>query len=229
VSSHPVEPLQRVWTNPEIESPGFLTFTDETIYWLETCTAEKAAELRRRLEAGEKPVAVLPPETSAIPLNSLVSVTIDRHDALLTLGYRKGDEQEEQLVTVRDTPTRDRLFSTLGRHLGENWRPREEKYSRLGALGTPLIVAVIIAAVTAFLWWLSTTITEAAAMAGGVIPANNIKLWLLDEALYYITPLGVLIIGGLLLACVVWWMVERIQVPPHVITLTRLDAEKRAP
>jgi hypothetical protein len=217
------ELIQRTWSNPEILTPQFLTFTDEAIYWIDTCKPERAAELRRRLEAGEKPGTLFGHEAKVVPLAKLASLSFDRNDSALELTFWKEDEQESETFTLQDTAIRDRLFAQLKQHLGEAWATSEEKYTPLKSVMLPLLCMLGVAAVTAGLWWWATAIAETAALNGGTLPAvGSWKLWLVDEALYYLTPLGVLILGGLIVLGLGGWIQERIKTPPHVVTLSRL-------
>lgn len=147
-------------------------------------------------------------------------MTTDRNEASLTLNYWKAeDDLSEETWTIRDTKTRDRVFAHFHRHLGEKWQASEEKYTRLQAMRWPLILAVVVALVTAGGWWYAQTVAD----AGGPGKMKNWKLWLVSEALWILTPLGVLIAGGIAIALLAWWLVERLRMPPHEITLTKRE------
>jgi hypothetical protein len=216
--------LQTVWSTPELVTPHFVAFTAEAIYWLEECKPVEAADYRRRLAAGERPADVFPPEAQVLPLSKLVSVTIDRGEDCVTLGYWQGEDDLEDLaVYTKDGAGRDRLLDHLHRHLGEKWKVTETKYSRLGAMWVPLSWMAGVAAVTALLWWFATSVAEEAALNGGKIDGKDWKTWLVSEALFYLTPTGVLILGGVVVALIGWWLVERVKQPPHEIVLMRTD------
>lgn len=225
VSNRP-EPaeVQTVWAVPDLVTPHFVAFTGEAIYYLDECKPVEAADYRRRLAAGERPADVFPPEAHVLPLSKLVSVTIDRGDDCVTFEYWQEDDLESLEVYTKDAAGRDRLLDHLHRHLGEKWKAIETKYSRIGATWVPLLWMLGVAAVTALLWYFATGIAEEAALNGGKIDEKDWKTWLFSEAIFYLTPTGVLALGGVLIALFGWWMVERVKQPPHEVALMRTEA-----
>jgi hypothetical protein len=164
-----------------------------------------------------------------LALAALAYVSYDRHGVGVELGWWKGDgEIGTATIRCRDFEARDRLFAQLRLHLGEGWQPREVKSSRLRASLTPGLLAAVVAGVTAGLWWLATDVAEMAARRGGKLPpgAKNFRDWFLAEILLYLTPTGVLILGGLGLAGAVWWLFRRLKVPPDEIVLSRVPVAK---
>jgi hypothetical protein len=223
------EPLQTIWTTPDLITPQFMHFTDEAVYWLVGCPPEKAAELRARLEAGDKPGEVFSAGCTVLPLAALAWVSSDCNASTIELGWSKGDEYETAKLHCRDFAVRDRLFAHLHRHLGDRWQPREAKTSPLMAVWAPLFCILVVAGATWWLHWLASEAADMAARHGGQLPpgARDFRTWFLAEVLLYVQPLGVLLVGGVLLAIAVWWLVVRLRTPPHEIILNRVPTDTK--
>jgi hypothetical protein len=206
------------WTAPDLTAPTLVVITDEAIY-LCGAAAEPAAALMARLEQGESPAAVFGSETQVIPLALVTRLQTDRNENTLDISWQKEDEEaQEASITFAEIESRDRRFMELTSHLGESWEIGEDRFTRGRALLAPLGCIAGTIAATAVLWWLST--------ADGIKHLHGHgKVALLRWLLQLLQPPGVLVVGSLVLAGLVYWLCRRWQQPPDLLWLSRRAAE----
>jgi hypothetical protein len=209
------------WTAPDLTAPTLVVITDEAIY-LCSAAVEQAAGLKDRLEQGENPAAVFGSETQVIPLALITRIQTDRNENTLDITWQKEDEDEQEAsVTFAEIGSRDARFMELTTHLGEGWEIGEDRFTRGRALLAPLGCIAGAIAATALLCWLATD--------DGIKHLHGHgKAALLRFVLQLLHPPGVLVVGSLVLAGLVYWLCRRWQQPPDLLWLSRRAAEPEA-
>ena len=140
---------------------------------------------------------------------------------LLTITHKQGQSKTESIaVLLADEMKRDELLQALTAQLGPEWERQEKQISRLRSAAWPLGLT----AVAVFLTWFMYDEAEQIAAGRQLKPAGgraNAKL--ISTILHWVEGLigsiGVLILGGLLAALCVVWLVYAVANPVIHITV----------
>lgn len=103
--------------------------------------------------------------------------------------------------------------------LGSGWSRREIQYGPLRAGVGPLVSIVVVGGITAALWAGARSLA-----AGDDVDTDGrrglfkkVFVWVLD----LLGPTGVLVLGGVIVLALLWWLVARVKDPPLMAVISR--------
>lgn len=166
---------------------------------------------------GGAPVKTLVPDLEEFPFAAITSVTANKFRDTMMIHYNQGPKTRMKDVHFKDAAVRNDALTALARRA--RFQRREVQYGLVKAALAPLLTTIGFAAFT----YLS--ILAAAALASGEEEAEirgrqQVLKRLFVWALELLGPIGIGIIGGLLVLGCLFWLVGRIKQPPLMITLS---------
>jgi hypothetical protein len=158
-------------------------------------------------------------DRTAIPWTAIVKVRSNRHRDDINITFKGSSREELKNIGFKDVRTRDAALRAIHKRLGSQFTWSEDQYGMGRAAGVPLFVTALIGVFT----YVSAIAAgglaqgEQADIHGRNRAAKTAMVWVLD----LLGPTGVWIVGGLVIACCVGWMVGRIKRPPLMVTIAR--------
>jgi len=207
---------QSHWIDPERIFDSVVVLTDDAIY---VCNPpeERAKEIAAALQAGEPASQLVKEDPTTILVGGITKVRYDRKDDDVTIHFRMGKESGDKNITFSSREERDAFMIELVERLPEcesetvEWGPVRAAVGPLG-FGT----------FAAFMTWVLHG--AAVAIAGGAeaeasgrrAGLKKLVMW----AVELVGPIGVLVVGGLVLVMTGAFLVMRVKNPPIWTTLT---------
>ena len=188
----------------------------EDVIYTANPSAAKAAEMKQALDAGQSAAMVLKDDVKVIPLNSILKVSWNRHDDDIDVSYKPGKEKEEKNISFSTREERDAFAAQLAERLS-GFQSKVVEYGKVRAAFGPLLFGGLT---VFFTWLLHMAAVEIAAGAEAEFSGRNsgvkrLLFWVMDV----IGPVGVLIVGALVLGVTGWTLVSRVKTPPIMHTL----------
>ncbi len=207
---------QSHWIDPERIFDSVVVLTDDALY---VCNPpeERAREIAAALEAGEPASMVMKEDPTTILVGGITKVRYDRKDDDVTIHYRAGKESDDKNISFSSAEERDAFMIELAERLPECDSDTVEWGPVRAALG-PLAFGGFAGFMT---WVLHAAAVAMAAGAEAEASGRRAGLKkLVMGAVELIGPIGVLVVGGLVLALTGAFLVMRVKNPPIWTTLT---------
>lgn len=207
----------RVWSQTLDDEVRVIALSVEGIYWQEL-PGSTADTLIRQLDRGEQPEHLFGDEATYIPLRRIERVCVDRTDDNdMDIAFRDGKEKETETITVEDRGVRDEIFDAMQRALGPRMTEYSDQYSVPRSIFGALVTLTLTGLVT---WWLaaaaaSIRAAEAIEITGRKKGIKQLFVWALD----LLGPWGVSIVGSIVGALVVFYLIHRVKNPPLMVFL----------
>jgi hypothetical protein len=211
-----------IWIRKEISLNNIAVISDDAII-TGNLKSEELEEAKAKIEAGESPLNVIGKNATHIPFFNVTGVEFDAHEEEIEISYKAEKESKTKSLEFADKADRTEAFQLIENRLGDSFTSLTESFSKLCAVYAPLLTLTIFGFLT---WLLHNTAAEIAAGAEAEVTGRHrgikaLFLWILD----LIGPIGVLIIGGLLMALAVMALVQRFKEPP-IITKLKQGVQK---
>ncbi len=189
---------------------------DEAVY-VSNPDKEKLAAIAERLRGGAAVKAVVP-GADEIRYSAITSVKANKFRDDLNIHHRQGSQTRMKNVTFKDGAARDVALAAVARRLAPRFQRREVQYGVVRAAFAPLLTAGGFAAFTYI------SVQAAAGIAGGETAEihgraraqKRIFAW----ALELLGPVGVAVVGGLIVLGCVAWLIARVKRPPLMVILS---------
>jgi hypothetical protein len=205
-----------VWTNPESEegNPSLVCLKPDAV-----CLAiVPAKELEKSAHAllGGGDLAA-----QDIPLKTITQLQGNQGDNDLSITYMQGESQTESVtITLADNTKRDQLLAALKARLGPEWESEERPVSRWSACRWPLSLTVVATVVA---WVMYDQAKRVAAGEHLRLVGRNGSTKLFSAPMHWVEGFigvtGVLILGGLLIALCLLWVLIAVAGPPVRFTV----------
>jgi hypothetical protein len=207
-----------VWTNPRA-SLDRVTLLASNALVVANPSAEIAAQLPRRLAAGEPLETLLGRKATVIPLADIRKVCGKQGADDLDIHYKAQGKARMMNVGFADSATRDEVLDTLQHRMGAGFQVRVQELSPLQAAIKPFLSLLVVS------FFVVAGFVGALEIAAGAEYDISGRGAMLQRAYVSIVsllgPVGVLVLGGLLVLLLFVWFVRRVLNPPTQMTLTR--------
>ncbi len=205
-----------VWLTEGSSTGSIAVLSDDAIVTGEI-KSEVLEETTARIEGGESPLNILAKEATHIPFFNIKRVQFDEHEEEIAITYKEGKENKEETINFESKEDRTAAFQLIASRLGDNFTSLTESYSKLRAVYAPLLTLTILGFLT---WLFHGAAKDIAAGAEADFSGRNsgikaIFFWIIDV----IGPIGVLVIGSLLMALAVMALIQRYKEPPIITKL----------
>ena len=216
-SPEPAARKARVWSQSQDDEVRVIALSAEGVYWHDL-PGKDADNLIRELDRGEQPEKLFNNEATYIPLRRIERVSVDRTDDNdVDIAFRDGKERETETISVEDKQMRDEIFDSLQTALGPRMTEYSDQYSIPRSIFGSLVTLTVTGLVT---WWLaaaaaSIRAAESVEITGRKKGVKQLFVWALD----LLGPWGVGVLGSLIGALVVFYLVHRYRNPPLMIIL----------
>jgi hypothetical protein len=210
--------LVSVWVNPRASLDRATLLFDDALV-VANPSAEIAEQLSNRLAAGEPLKALLGGKTTVIPLADIRKVRCHQQSDDLDVHYTAQGKVRMMNVGFADSATRDEVLGTLQHRMGAGFQLRVQELSPLQAAIKPFLILLVSTffVVAGFMGAL-----EIAAGAEYDISGRGAMLQRAYVSIVSLLgPVGVLVLGGLLVLALLVWFVRRVLNPPTQMTLAR--------
>lgn len=201
------------WIEQHNDKAQLIVLTDEAVY-AETLAPAAAAQAVDALQAGRSPATVFGKDAKHATFRSMTRVQYDEHDTDIDFHHRDGKDDASVSVSIETPGLREQVFAAAQRQLSDTFSAYETHYSRWRAALGPLI------AVTVF--GLGTLALRAAAIAIRAVDEVEVSgrrqglkklfAWVLDT----LGPMGVSVVGGVLVLLSGWVLYTRLQQPQRL-------------
>jgi hypothetical protein len=207
-----------IWINPRASLDRVTLLADNTLI-VANPSAEVAAQLPARLAAGEPLKALLGGKATVIPLADIRKVRGKQGADDLDVHYTAQGKVRMMNVGFADNATRDEVLDTLQHRMGAGFQVRVQELSPLQAAIKPFFMLLVAT------FFVVAGFVGALEIAAGAEYDISGRGALLQRAYVSIVsllgPVGVLVLGGLLVLGLLVWFVRRVLNPPTQMTLTR--------
>lgn len=210
-------PSIEIWTNPASESgkPSlFYLRPDEFGYAV--VAADDLEQTTLSLKGGGKIAA------TSIPLKVIVQLEGTADTDEVTITYKQGDLPMDPLeISLGDAAQRDALVAALGKHLGPDWEYRRHRQNRFFASLWPLAASAVVTLVTLTMYHEVTRMADGHVATPGGFRRSRLIRMVMQWIEGILGPYGVLVVGGLIVASCVVWLIVTLAQPPLLFTLAK--------
>jgi hypothetical protein len=207
-----------IWINPRASLDRVTLLADNTLI-VANPSAEVAAQLPARLAAGEPLKALLGGKVTVIPLADIRKVRGKQGADDLDVHYTAQGKARMMNVGFADSATRDEVLDTLQHRMGAGFQVRVQELSPLQAAIKPFFMLLVAT------FFVVAGFVGALEIAAGAEYDISGRGAMLQRAYVSIVsllgPVGVLVLGGLLVLGLLVWFVRRVLNPPTQMTLAR--------
>jgi hypothetical protein len=210
--------LVSVWVNPRAALDRATLLFDDALV-VANPSAEIAAQLPARLAAGEPLETLLGGKATVIPLADIRKIRGKQGADDLDIHYTAQGKVRMMNVGFADSATRDEMLDAVRHRMDAGFQLRVQELSPLQAAIKPFL---ILFAVTFFVVAGFVGALEIAAGAEYDISGRGAMLQRAYISIVSLLgPVGVLVLGGLLVLALLVWFVRRVLNPPTQMTLAR--------
>jgi hypothetical protein len=182
-------------------------------------SAEIAAQLPNRLAAGEPLETLLGRKSTVIPLADIRKVRGKQGADDLDIHYTAQGKVRMMNVGFADSATRDEVLDAVRHRMGAGFQLRVQELSPLQAAIKPFFMLLVA------IFFVVAGYAGALEIAAGAEYDISGRGAMLQRAYVGIVsllgPVGVLVLGGLLVLGLLVWFVRRVLNPPTQMTLAR--------
>jgi hypothetical protein len=207
-----------VWVNPRAALDRATLLFDDALV-VANPSAEIAAQLPARLAAGEPLETLLGGKTTVIPLANIRKIRGKQGADDLDVSYTAQGKARTMNVGFADSATRDEMLDALQHRMGAGFQLRVQELSPLQAAIKPFFMLLVAT------FFVVAGFVGALEIAAGAEYDISGRGALLQRAYVSIVsllgPVGVLVLGGLLVLALLVWFVRRVLNPPTQMTLAR--------
>ncbi|MCG8591315.1 MAG: hypothetical protein MJE66_18635 [Proteobacteria bacterium] len=202
------------WVDEERVFDSVVALTDDVIY-VANPPADKAKAMKEALDRGESAATVVKDGTTIV-VQSIKKVKYNRHDDDIDIDYRSGKDDESKNISFSDREERDAFAAQLTELL-HGFETKIVEYGPVRAALGPVVFGAIAALMTFALHGAAQEIAGGREMEfqGRNSGIKSMVFWLLDA----IGPIGVLVVGALVLGLTALVLVSRVKTPPIMHTL----------
>jgi uncharacterized membrane protein len=207
-----------VWVNPRALLDRVTLLWEDALV-VANPSADAAAQLPARLAAGEPVQAMLGQKVTVIPLTAISKVHSNKKNCDMNVHYKVKGEARKTNIGFADGETRDQVLEALQQRLGHGFRLTVRELNVFHATikpGIALLVAMFFV-VAGYMGALEMAAGETYETHG----RHALLKWLFVEMVSIIGPIGVLIVGGLIVLVLSVWFFKRVSNPPTQMTLAR--------
>jgi hypothetical protein len=207
-----------IWINPRA-SLDRVTLLADNMLIVANPSAEVAAQLPARLAAGEPLKTLLGGKATVIPLAAIRKVRGKQGADDLDVHYTAQGKVRMLNVGFADSATRNEVLDALQHRMGAGFQVRVQELSPLQAAIKPFFMLLVAT------FFVVAGFVGALEIAAGAEYDISGRGALLQRAYVSIVsllgPIGVLVLGGLLVLLLLVWFVRRVLNPPTQMTLAR--------
>jgi hypothetical protein len=211
----PVRKAYPYWRCKSGSPFGLLALADDGFYFGKFDKEKHIAFAEEELSEGEPPEQALGDNVVPVPLEVITLIECNKHHSSLTVHFAGGEETVTEDFVFEERKDRDRALKALRERLEPEWEYIREDYTPLKATVAPLVTIGILLVVTGGLAWLAHWLSSWTGSAR--VPAWAAFLY---HAMMFLGPLGIIVVGGVLILPCVWWLVVRVMKPPIMVRLT---------
>jgi hypothetical protein len=210
--------LVSVWVNPRAALDRATLLFDDALV-VANPSAEVAAQLPARLAAGEPLETLLGGKATVIPLADIRKVCCHQQSDDLDIHYTAQGKVRMMNVGFADNATRDEMLDAVRHRMGEGFQLRVRELSPLQAAIKPFLILLVVT------FFVVAGFVGALEIAAGAEYDISGRGAMLQRAYVSIVsllgPVGVLVLGGLLVLALLIWFVRRVLNPPTQMTLAQ--------
>ncbi len=178
---------------------------------------EKLAGIESQLSRGAVVRAVVP-DAEEVRYGMITAVKANKFRADFNIYHTQASQSRMKNVTFKDAPARDRALAALARRLAPRFQRREVQYGVVRAAVAPLLATGGLAAFTYFAVLAAGEVArgQAVQIHGRARASKRLFVWALD----LLGPVGVGVVGGLVVVGCFAWLIARVRRPPLMIVLS---------
>ncbi len=201
------------WIDQNNDKAQLIVLTGEAVY-AETLAPTAAAQAVDALQAGRSPATVFGKDAKHVTFRSMTRVQYDEHDSDIEFHYRDGKDDASVSVSIETPGLREQVFAAAQQQLSDTFGAYETHYSRWRAALGPLISVTVFGLGTLALRAAAIAIRAAdeVEVSGRRQGLKKLFAWVLDT----LGPMGVSVIGGLLVLLSAWVLYTRLQQPQRL-------------
>lgn len=201
------------WIDQTNDNTQLIVLTDEAVY-AEALTTVTAAQAVSALKDGRSPATVFGKGVKHVTFRSLTRVQYNEHETDIEFHHRDGKDDANVSVFIETPGLREQVFAAVQQRLSDAFGAYENYYSRWRAALGPLIALTVFGFGT-----LALRVAAIAIRAVGQIEVSGRRqgmkklfIWVLDT----LGPMGVSVIGGLLVLLSGWMLYVRLREPQRL-------------
>jgi len=207
---------QSHWIDPERIFDSVVVTTTDAVY---VCNPpeERAKAIVSAIEAGEPASqVVLKDDPTTILFAGIEKVRFDQLDDDIDIDFKLGKSNESKNITFSNREERDAFAAELTEHL-PGFTSETVEWGRVRAAFGPVVFGSIVSFFT-FVFHAAARAMAAGAEADATGRRAGVKR-LVMWAIELVGPIGVLVVGGLVLSLTAAYLFKRLKTPPIMTTL----------
>jgi hypothetical protein len=214
--------LFKVWVHPGV-GVGMVVVLNTDALYADRVPVARLGDVAESLRQGRPPTEILSPTALAVPLIALIEAVVDLRANAMTIMYLSGSHRRRVPLTFADRADADEAFTSLATLLDEAVKVESMTRSPAQMAVLPGGVAAGLGLVTILLAVIAAIYQNRVLSGHSPMPrATDVLSWFDPRYLIYEAgPLGVIALGGTLIAFCIFWLSVRIKNPPLRLRLRR--------
>jgi hypothetical protein len=208
--------MPKVWINEESIHAEIIVVGDDAVI-TGSLEGEELEDVKKQIESGASPLNLFGERATMIPYFSIKKIKFEENDEDIEIDYKTEKDGKSEILGPTDIAAQQEILAEIQPHLAEDFTSMTEKYSLPRAVFPSLMTLTIFIIITRVLYSAAAEIAAGAEaeISGRHSGLKTLFLWVLD----LLGPIGVLIVGGLLMFLPVMMLIRRIKEPTVVTTI----------
>jgi hypothetical protein len=215
---------ENVWLNLKATLVDKLVVLDTAGIITAGPNEKELQQIQAQLRQGQPLTKIPGSDVKGIPMETIVEAKAFQHTRSLSIRSKPKDKSQSTTILFDDAASRDDFFHALRTKLEPAFQYELRKYTSMQVLLSTSFVMLLAGVLTyvfyAFAVAVQTGATGLPRGGSGLTKMIALVVYTLAKT---IGPIGIAIIGGLIILLSFIWMVRSMQKPPVLMTLTKQE------
>jgi hypothetical protein len=213
---------ENVWLNLKGTLADKLVVLDTAGIITAKPSEEELQQIQAQVRHGQPLTDIPGNDVKGIPMETIVKAEAFQHTRSLAIRSKPKDKSENNTIFFDDAASRDDFFHALRAKLEPAFQYELKKYTPFQVMFSTTLFMVLVGFVTIFLYTFAVAVqTGATGMPRGGSALTKIIALIAYTLAKTLGPIGIAVIGGLIILLCIYWMVRSMKKPPVLMILTK--------
>jgi len=213
---------ENVWLNLKATLADKLVVLDTAGIIMARPSEKELQQLQVQLRQGHPLTDIPGNDVTGIPMETIVKAEAFQHTRSLSIQSKPKDKNKNTTISFDDPASRDDFFHALRAKLEPTFQYELRKYTPFQVIFSTTLFMVLVGFVTTFLYTFAVAVkTGATRMPRGGSGLTKIIALIAFTLAKTLGPIGIAVIGGLIILLCIIWMVRSLKTPPVLMILAK--------